>query len=89
MTDRSDFDLERNPDAGKSLVNRFLARDYRNPVVESEIKGVKFHFFEMPGSVSQPGTRCPGQTVRDQPEAQLSTRQSLVRTFKAMQRGEV
>ncbi|MEY1592472.1 T6SS amidase immunity protein Tai4 family protein [Burkholderia sp. Bmkn7] len=40
------FDLERNPDAGKSLVNRFLARDYRNPVVESEIKGVRFDFLK-------------------------------------------
>ncbi|MEF9444675.1 type VI secretion system amidase immunity protein Tai4 [Burkholderia sp. 1B3(2022)] len=44
LMDWTDFDLERNPDTGKSLVNRFLARDYRNPVVESEIKGVRFDF---------------------------------------------
>lgn len=46
LMDWTDFDLERNPDAGKSLVNRFLARDYRNPVVESEIKGVRFDFLK-------------------------------------------
>ncbi|WP_175882020.1 type VI secretion system amidase immunity protein Tai4 [Burkholderia sp. BCC0044] len=46
LMDWTDFDLERNPDAGKSLVNRFLARDYRNPIVESEIKGVRFDFLK-------------------------------------------
>ncbi|WP_175820355.1 type VI secretion system amidase immunity protein Tai4 [Burkholderia sp. BCC0419] len=46
LMDWTDFDLERNPDASKSLVNRFLARDYRNPVVESEIKGVRFDFLK-------------------------------------------
>ncbi|WP_269506498.1 type VI secretion system amidase immunity protein Tai4 [Burkholderia sp. IMCC1007] len=46
LMDWTDFDLERNPDAGKSLVNRFLARDYRNPVVESEIKGIRFDFLK-------------------------------------------
>ncbi|MCF1365922.1 type VI secretion system amidase immunity protein Tai4 [Burkholderia cenocepacia] len=46
LKDWTDFDLERNPDAGKSLVNRFLARDCRNPVVESEIKGVRFDFLK-------------------------------------------
>lgn len=84
LMDRTDFDLERNRDASKSLVNRFLARDYRNPVVQSESKGAAFDFFEMPGSVSQPGTRDRSQAIRDQPEAQLSTRESLVRPFKVM-----
>ncbi|OXI89753.1 hypothetical protein CFB40_04860 [Burkholderia sp. AU31652] len=46
LMDWTYFDLERNPDAGKSLVNRFLARDYRNPIVESELKGVKFDFLK-------------------------------------------
>lgn len=46
LMDWTYFDLERNPDAGKSLVNRFLARDYRNPIVESEIKGVRFDFLK-------------------------------------------
>ncbi|AJY13839.1 MULTISPECIES: type VI secretion system amidase immunity protein Tai4 [Burkholderia] len=44
LMDRTDFDLERNRDASKSLVNRFLARDYRNPVVQSESKGAAFDF---------------------------------------------
>nr|WP_232515106.1 type VI secretion system amidase immunity protein Tai4 [Burkholderia ambifaria] len=46
LMDWTYFDLERNSDAGKSLVNRFLARDYRNPIVESEIKGVRFDFLK-------------------------------------------
>ncbi|WP_235212821.1 MULTISPECIES: type VI secretion system amidase immunity protein Tai4 [Burkholderia] len=46
LMDWTSFDLERNPDAGKSLVSRFLARDYRNPIVESEIKGVRFDFLK-------------------------------------------
>lgn len=46
LMDWTYFDLERNPDAGKSLVNRFLARDYRNPIVESEVKGVRFDFLK-------------------------------------------
>ncbi|UTV55700.1 type VI secretion system amidase immunity protein Tai4 [Burkholderia arboris] len=46
LMDWTSFDLERNPDAGKSLVNRFLARDYHNPIVESEIKGVRFDFLK-------------------------------------------
>ncbi|KAB0643872.1 type VI secretion system amidase immunity protein Tai4 [Burkholderia latens] len=46
LMDWTDFDLERNPDVSKSLVNRFLARDYCNPVVESEIKGVRFDFLK-------------------------------------------
>ncbi|WP_260449881.1 type VI secretion system amidase immunity protein Tai4 [Burkholderia contaminans] len=28
------------------MVNRFLARDYRNPIVDSEIKGVRFDFLK-------------------------------------------
>jgi hypothetical protein len=46
LMDWTDFDLERNPDASKSLVNRFLARDYRNPVVQSESKGAAFDFLK-------------------------------------------
>ncbi|WP_321808033.1 type VI secretion system amidase immunity protein Tai4 [Burkholderia sp. BCC1993] len=46
LMDWTYFDLERNPDAGKSLVNRFLGRDYHNPIVESEIKGVRFDFLK-------------------------------------------
>ncbi|UOB56366.1 type VI secretion system amidase immunity protein Tai4 [Burkholderia pyrrocinia] len=46
LMDWTDFDLERNPGVGKSLVNRFLARDYHNPIVESEIKGVRFDFLK-------------------------------------------
>jgi len=42
LMDWAYFDMEKEPDAGKSLVNRFLARDYHNPLVESEIKGVRF-----------------------------------------------
>jgi hypothetical protein len=36
------FDMDQSPDAVNSLVNNYLARDYSNPPVESEINGVRF-----------------------------------------------
>ena len=36
------YDLERAPDVIKQLVDQYLARDYRNPLAESEVKGVRF-----------------------------------------------
>jgi len=46
LRDWTYFDMEKSPDAVKSLVNRYLARDYSNPLVESEIKGVRFDFLK-------------------------------------------
>ncbi|WP_080418202.1 type VI secretion system amidase immunity protein Tai4 [Burkholderia ubonensis] len=46
LRDWTSFDMEKSPDAVKSLVDRYLARDYRNPLVESEIKGVRFDFLK-------------------------------------------
>jgi hypothetical protein len=40
------YDMEKSADAIKSLVNNYLARDYSNPIVESEIKGVRFDFLK-------------------------------------------
>ncbi|WP_436128265.1 type VI secretion system amidase immunity protein Tai4 [Acidovorax sp. LjRoot117] len=42
LRDWSYYDLEKSPDVVKSLVDSYLARNYRNPVAESEIKGVRF-----------------------------------------------
>ena len=42
LRDWTEYDLNKSPDAVKSLVNRYLSRDYFNPIVESEVKGVKF-----------------------------------------------
>ena len=42
LRDWTEYDLDKSPDAVESLVNRYLSRDYFNPIVESEIKGVKF-----------------------------------------------
>lgn len=36
------YDLEKSPDAVKALIDQYLARRYTNPLVESEVKGVKF-----------------------------------------------
>jgi hypothetical protein len=46
LLDWTYFDMEKSPDAVKSLVNRYLARDYSNPLVESEIEGVRFDFLK-------------------------------------------
>lgn len=40
------YDLEKAPDEISALVNRYLARDYFNPLVESKIKGVRFDFLK-------------------------------------------
>ena len=36
------YDLEKAPGAIKALVDEYLARDYHNPLVEAEVKGVRF-----------------------------------------------
>ena len=42
LRDWTYYDLEKSPDVVKSLVDRYLARDYANPLAESEVKGVRF-----------------------------------------------
>ncbi|WP_175921222.1 type VI secretion system amidase immunity protein Tai4 [Burkholderia latens] len=46
LRDWSYYDMERAPDVIHALVEKYLARDYRNPVVESEVTGVKFDFLK-------------------------------------------
>lgn len=46
LRDWTYYDLEKSPDAIKSLVDAYLARDYHNPLVESEVKGVRFDFLK-------------------------------------------
>ncbi|MGS0891144.1 type VI secretion system amidase immunity protein Tai4 [Burkholderia stagnalis] len=46
LRDWTYYDLERAPDVIHALVTEYLARDYRNPVVESEVKDVKFDFLK-------------------------------------------
>ena len=46
LRDWTYFDLEKSPDSVKSLVDSYLARDYANPLVESEIKGIRFDFLK-------------------------------------------
>ncbi|WP_069865147.1 type VI secretion system amidase immunity protein Tai4 [Pseudomonas citronellolis] len=42
LRDWTYYDMENSPDAIKALVEGYLARDYRNPLAESEVKGVRF-----------------------------------------------
>lgn len=46
LRDWTYFDMDQNPDAINSIINSYLARDYSNPLVESEIKGVRFDFLK-------------------------------------------
>lgn len=46
LRDWTEYDMNKSPDAIKSLVASYLARDYHNPLVESEIKGVRFDFLK-------------------------------------------
>ncbi|MFJ3466487.1 type VI secretion system amidase immunity protein Tai4 [Pseudomonas sp. NPDC090201] len=40
------YDLEQAPDEIRALVGSYLARVYHNPLVESEVKGVRFDFLK-------------------------------------------
>ncbi|KIH81924.1 hypothetical protein UCMB321_4229 [Pseudomonas batumici] len=42
LRDWTEYDLEKAPNAIKALVDRYLAHDYHNPLVESEVQGVRF-----------------------------------------------
>lgn len=42
LRDWTSFDLEESPDAVQALVDNYLARDYANPLVEAETRGVRF-----------------------------------------------
>ncbi|WP_321785328.1 type VI secretion system amidase immunity protein Tai4 [Burkholderia pyrrocinia] len=46
LRDWTYYDMERAPDVIHALVAKYLARDYRNPVVESEVGDVKFDFLK-------------------------------------------
>jgi hypothetical protein len=46
LRDWTYFDMEKSPEAVEALVDEFLARDYANPLVEAEIKGVRFDFLK-------------------------------------------
>ncbi|MEJ8798751.1 type VI secretion system amidase immunity protein Tai4 [Trinickia caryophylli] len=46
LRDWTYYDLEKSPDVIRALVDRYLARDYRNPLAESETKDVKFDFLK-------------------------------------------
>lgn len=46
LRDWTYYDLEKSPGAVKALVERYLAQDYRNPLVESEVKNVRFDFLK-------------------------------------------
>lgn len=42
LRDWTEYDMEKSPDAIRSLIDRYLARDYRNPLADAELAGVKF-----------------------------------------------
>jgi hypothetical protein len=42
LRDWTYYDMDKAPDAIEALIDRYLARDYHNPLVDAEIKDVKF-----------------------------------------------
>lgn len=42
LRDWTDHDMEHSPGAIKSLVDAYLQRDYRNPIVETRMPGIRF-----------------------------------------------
>ena len=81
LRDWTYFDMDRSPDAVNSLVDSYLARDYSNPLVESEIKGVRFDFLkcmdlyhskaldDLAKRLVMHPKRTDGQDFRSQPQA--------------------
>ncbi|MCQ2993034.1 type VI secretion system amidase immunity protein Tai4 [Pseudomonas syringae] len=46
LRDWTYYDLEKSPDEVNALVNSYLDRNYKNPLVEAEVKGVRFDFLK-------------------------------------------
>lgn len=46
LVEWTDFDLEQNTEKMIILINKYLSRNYFNPIVDFEIKGLKFDFFK-------------------------------------------
>ncbi|CAB3747288.1 hypothetical protein B7G54_02925 [Burkholderia puraquae] len=46
LRDWTYYDMKRAPEVIHALVAKYLARDYRNPVVEPEVRDVKFDFLK-------------------------------------------
>lgn len=46
LRDWTYYDMENSPDAIKSLVDKYLSRDYHNPLADAEVKGVRFDFLK-------------------------------------------
>uniref|UniRef100_A0A7C1XCX3 Type VI secretion system (T6SS) amidase immunity protein Tai4 n=1 Tax=Pseudomonas graminis TaxID=158627 RepID=A0A7C1XCX3_9PSED len=46
LRDWTYYDLEKSPDEVKALVNSYLGRSYKNPLVEAELKDVRFDFLK-------------------------------------------
>lgn len=46
LRDWTNYDMEDSADAIQSLVAGYLARNYRNPLVEAEVKGIEFDFLK-------------------------------------------
>lgn len=77
LRDWTYYDMEKAPDEIKATVDRYLARDYDNPLVESEIKGVRFdllkcldlyHSQELDSQVKRLVIH-PESTYRDNPQS--------------------
>lgn len=46
LRDWTEYDLEMAPDAIKAVMERYLGRDYHNPLVDAEVRGVRFDFLK-------------------------------------------
>lgn len=46
LRDWTYYDMEESTDIVQPLLNKYLARNYFNPLVEPEVKGVKFDFLK-------------------------------------------
>ncbi|WP_237331715.1 type VI secretion system amidase immunity protein Tai4 [Ralstonia syzygii] len=52
LQDETVYDMEKSPDAVRSLVDRYLARNYANPLAEAEVKGLCFDLLNASTSIT-------------------------------------
>jgi hypothetical protein len=46
LRDWTYFNMEQSPDYIEALINRYLARNYHNPLADAEVQGLKFDFLK-------------------------------------------
>ena len=75
LRDWTYFDMDKSTEPREALVKKYLDRDYANPLVESEVKGVRFDYLKCLDLYHSPG-------LQKQVDAYVVDPQGTYRTSK-------